>query len=110
MLMSRRNFLKTSAALVPTFASLPLVFRRAIASSVLESPTRTMPHPARTLVIEQLAGGNDGLNTLIPYTDNRYYDLHSYLAVPSEEVLDLNGEVGLHPALEKMKRLWDDGI
>ena len=108
--MSRRNFLKTSAALVPTFASLPLVFRRAIASSVLESPTRTMPHPERTLVIVQLAGGNDGLNTLIPYTDNRYYDLHSYLAVPSEEVLDLNGEVGLHPALEKMKRLWDDGI
>ena len=110
MLISRRNFLKSSAAILPAFASLPMVFRRAVASSVLESPTLTSPYPNRTLIILQMAGGNDGLNTVIPYTDGRYYDHRSYLAVPAEDVLDLNGELGLHPVLHKMKLLWDEGL
>ena len=115
MLISRRNFLKSSAVLVPTFASLPLVFRRAVASSIVESGTHTTayptsPYPDRTLVVLQMAGGNDGLNTVIPFTDSRYYDHRSYLAVPGEDVLDLDGEVGLHPVLDKMKLLWDEGL
>jgi len=115
LLISRRNFLKSSAVLVPTFASLPLVFRRAVASSIVESGTHTTayptsPYPDRTLVVLQMAGGNDGLNTVIPFTDSRYYDHRSYLAVPGEDVLDLDGEVGLHPVLDKMKLLWDEGL
>lgn len=110
MLISRRNFVKASVALLPTFAYLPTVFRRAVASSVLESGVQASPYPDRTLVILQMAGGNDGLNTVIPFEDNRYYDLRSYLSVPGEEVLDLNGTVGLHPVLSKMKSLWDDGL
>tara|TARA_Y100000588_G_C14255942_1_gene925466 strand:+ start:2233 stop:3309 length:1077 start_codon:yes stop_codon:yes gene_type:complete len=57
-----------------------------------------------------MAGGNDGLNTVIPYTDSKYYDHRSYLAVSDEDVLDLNGELGLHPVLGKMKLLWDQGL
>ena len=110
MLISRRNFLKSSAVLLPTFASLPMVFRRAVASSIVESGTHTSPHPDHTLVIVQMAGGNDGLNTVIPFTDPRYYDNRSYMAVPEKDVLDLNGEVGLHPVLDKMKLLWDEGL
>jgi len=110
MSISRRNFLKSSAVLLPTFASLPMVFRRAVASSMFESGTHTSPYPDRTLVIVQMAGGNDGLNTVIPFTDDRYYDHRSYLAVPEQDVLDLNGELGLHPVLEKMKLLWDEGL
>lgn len=110
MLISRRNFLKSTATLLPAFASLPMVFRRAVASSVLESRSYSSPYPNRTLIIIQMAGGNDGLNTVVPYTDSRYYDHRSYLAVSDEDVLDLNGELGLHPVLGKMKLLWDQGL
>ena len=99
MLISRRNFLKSTATLLPAFASLPMVFRRAVASSVLESRSYSSPYPNRTLIIIQMAGGNDGLNTVVPYTDSRYYDHRSYLAVSDEDVLDLNGELGLHLSL-----------
>lgn len=114
-MISRRNFLKSSVALLPTFASLPMVFRRAVASSILESgtnnsPYQTSPYPNRTLVVLQMAGGNDGLNTVIPFLDGQYYDHRSYLSVPEEDVLDLNGEVGLHPVLDKLKILWDEGL
>ena len=102
VLVSRRNFLKSSAVLLPTFALLPMVFRRAVASSVMESGGQTSPYPERTLVILQMAGGNDGLNTVIPFTDSRYYDHRSYLAVPESDVLDLNGEFGLHSVLDKI--------
>ena len=105
MQLTRRNFLKSSVAVLPAFATLPAVFRRAVASSIVESPTNTSPYPDRTLIIVQMAGGNDGLNTVIPFTDGKYYDHRSYLAVQENEVLDLNGEVGLHPVLEKMKRI-----
>ena len=87
-----------------------MVFRRAVASSVLESRSYSSPYPNRTLIIIQMAGGNDGLNTVVPYTDSRYYDHRSYLAVSDEDVLDLNGELGLHPVLGKMKLLWDQGL
>jgi len=110
LLISRRNFLKSTATLLPAFASLPMVFRRAVASSVLESRSYSSPYPNRTLIIIQMAGGNDGLNTVVPYTDSRYYDHRSYLAVSDEDVLDLNGELGLHPVLGKMKLLWDQGL
>ena len=110
MLISRRNFLKSTATLLPAFASLPMVFRRAVASSMLESSSYSSPYQNRTLIIIQMAGGNDGLNTVIPYTDSKYYDHRSYLAVSDEDVLDLNGELGLHPVLGKMKLLWDQGL
>jgi len=110
LLISRRNFLKSTATLLPAFASLPMVFRRAVASSMLESSSYSSPYQNRTLIIIQMAGGNDGLNTVIPYTDSKYYDHRSYLAVSDEDVLDLNGELGLHPVLGKMKLLWDQGL
>ena len=69
MQLTRRNFLKSSVAVLPAFATLPAVFRRAVASSIVESPTNTSPYPDRTLIIVQMAGGNDGLNTVIPFTD-----------------------------------------
>ncbi len=54
-------------------------------------------------------GGNDGLNTLVPYTDANYYGYRGGLAVPPEQVLAINGSVGLHPNLTYLKQLYDDG-
>jgi len=63
----------------------------------------------RLLLLVELKGGNDGLNTVVPYADPRYYDLRPRLAVRRDEVLQLDGHAGLHPALKPLLRLWQDG-
>ncbi len=61
------------------------------------------------LVVLQLSGGNDYLNTVIPYSDPNYYDNRRTLGIPEDDVLRLDGEIGLHPAMGPMKRLYDEG-
>ena len=61
----------------------------------------------RTLVIVEMGGGNDGLNMVIPYASNRYYDLRGELAI--DELLELDPEVGLHPSLEFVADLYRQG-
>ena len=61
------------------------------------------------LVVIQLTGGNDYLNTLIPYGDPLYYDNRTNVGIPQEEVLQINDYVGLHPAASAIKSLYDDG-
>ncbi|HKS70801.1 MAG TPA: DUF1501 domain-containing protein, partial [Ktedonobacterales bacterium] len=54
----------------------------------------------------QMAGGNDGLNTIVPYTDSAYYQARPTLAIPQSQVLDLDGRLGMHPALKALQPLW----
>jgi len=63
----------------------------------------------RILVVIQLTGGNDGLDTVIPYGQASYYNFRNVLAVPKDKVLDLDGKVGLSPNLPKLKQLYDGG-
>jgi uncharacterized protein (DUF1501 family) len=60
-------------------------------------------------VLVQLAGGNDGLNTVIPFADDRYYNLRPKLAIPAQKVIRLNEQTGLHPAMGDMAELWKSG-
>jgi uncharacterized protein (DUF1501 family) len=62
---------------------------------------------ATKLVIVTLYGGNDGLNTVVPYADPRYRSARPELAYEPHEVLHLDGSLGLNPALRGLKRLWD---
>ena len=76
--------------------------------------TTTAPHSAagdRVLVVVQLSGGNDGLNTLVPVTDGRYHDARPTLAVAEGDALALPGQdrLGLHPALAPLLPLWESG-
>ncbi|MGB2568654.1 DUF1501 domain-containing protein [Micromonospora citrea] len=64
---------------------------------------------ARVLVLVTLYGGNDGLNTVIPYADPAYHDARPDLAYPAEEVKRLDDEVGLNPALSGLHRLHGEG-
>ena len=61
------------------------------------------------LVVLQLSGGNDGLNTIIPYTNPLYNDNRPAVRVPDDQVLQINDEIGFNPAMAPMKRLFDDG-
>ncbi|OHX19022.1 DUF1501 domain-containing protein [Chromobacterium sphagni] len=62
----------------------------------------------RLLVLVELKGGNDGLNTVVPYASADYYRLRPGIAIAREQVLQLNGEVGLNPALSPLMPLWQD--
>tara|TARA_Y100001936_G_scaffold253041_1_gene315493 strand:+ start:269 stop:1531 length:1263 start_codon:yes stop_codon:yes gene_type:complete len=110
MLISRRQFLKGSIAVVPAATIMPAVFSRAVAAAVHEQPFSVAPMGERTLVIVQMKGGNDGLNTIVPANDPAYYEHRDLLAIPQNDVLPIDGQVGFHPILNAFKELWDEGV
>ena len=63
----------------------------------------------RSVVVLQLSGGNDALNTVIPYSNELYYDNRPYLGIPEDQVLKLDDDLGLNPAMGPIKSLWDEG-
>jgi uncharacterized protein (DUF1501 family) len=60
------------------------------------------------LILVELKGGNDGLNTVVPYTDGEYYALRPRIAIARDQVLQLDGRAGLHPALQPLMALWQN--
>ena len=97
--MQRRDFLKISAVAAYTISGMPGFLARAAAQAGGD----------RTLVVIQLTGGNDGLNTLIPYTNGAYYAARPNIAIPKNAVLTLGQGLGMHPALKPLMGLWDAG-
>ena len=63
----------------------------------------------KILVMVQLSGGNDGLNTVIPFRNDIYYRERPTIGIKSDKVLKLNDEIGLNPALEAIRGLYDNG-
>lgn len=61
------------------------------------------------LVVAQLTGGNDYMNTIVPYADGRYYDYRPAVHIPAERVLPLDDRVGFSPALAPVQELYDRG-
>jgi uncharacterized protein (DUF1501 family) len=109
--MIRDGLLAVSAGMV-----MPTIFSRAVraASNAAQEGTHAGAHWAqaaqqRTLIVVQMAGGNDGLNTLVPYTDSAYYAARPSLAIAQADVLHLNDRLGLHPSLKALLPLWQQG-
>ena len=94
--MKRRDFLRLVAA-APVWGVPPVWSRQ-------EKPVF-----GRTLLLLELNGGNDGINTLIPYRESAYYRQRPKLALPVDQILQLNERTGMHPALEPLMPLWDAG-
>jgi uncharacterized protein (DUF1501 family) len=61
------------------------------------------------LVVCQLTGGNDGLNTIIPYSDALYYQLRPTIGVPEKDLLKINENLGFHPSLKGVAELYKEG-
>jgi len=61
------------------------------------------------LAVLSLSGGNDGLNTVIPYANGLYRDYRPKLGIAAEQVIKLNDEIGLHPSMGPLKQYWDEG-
>jgi uncharacterized protein (DUF1501 family) len=102
MKSTRRHFLKGGAGLLAIGATPPAFLGRAAAAG--EGSV-----DGRVLVIVQLAGGNDGLNTVIPYGDDAYAKARASLAFAPGVVHKLNDHIGLHPQMAGMKELYDEG-
>lgn len=81
-----------------------------IAQADLLRTAKTGDAPNDTvLVVCQLSGGNDGLNTIVPYQDANYYALRPTLAIPKDKVLQINEPVGIHPAMGAFADLYKAG-
>ncbi len=110
--LSRRAMIKDGLLAVSAGMILPSVFARAVRAAhnaAQEGNTWAQAAQQRTLIVVQMAGGNDGLNTIVPYTDGAYYQARPTLAVKPADVIPLNDRLGMHPALAAFKPLWQAG-
>jgi uncharacterized protein (DUF1501 family) len=101
--LSRRLFLKLTAT-ASVVGGAQVLSLDEIASAAI---TRPLPENTPILVVLTLYGGNDGLNTVIPYKDGLYYSLRPDISYPQEKVLPLSDGLGLNPSLVGIKSLWD---
>jgi uncharacterized protein (DUF1501 family) len=102
MQMNRRFFLHKGALAVAGTAAIPSFLVR---SAMAE----TAGNARRRLVVVFQRGAADGLNIVVPYREKNYYAMRPSIAIPENQVLDLDGFFGLHPSLGAFKPLYDQG-
>lgn len=110
---TRRQFLHQGLTLASASLAVPAFLSRSAAALPHSAWGGAIPgvNEDRVLVVVQLSGGNDGLNTVIPYADANYYKARPGIGIKDDRVLKLaKSQVGLHPSLAPIKDLYDDGL
>src|SRR3954468_9278755 len=110
-LFSRRLFLTRGVQLLSVAGTVPLFLDRsgrAMAAEFAANP-QGVGRPDRILVVLQLAGGNDGLNTVIPISNDDYYKARPRLGIPKNKALKVSDDFGFHPNSPGFKKLFEDG-
>ena len=112
MKLTRRAMIKDGLLVVSAGMIMPAIFSRGVSSAqaqALDGSRLAQTASDRTLIVVQMAGGNDGLNTVVPFTDPLYQKLRPTLGLSDTKVLPLDTRLGLHPDLAPLKKLWDAG-
>ncbi len=102
MHMNRRFFLHKGALAVAGTTAMPNFLVRSVLA-------QTAGAPGQRLVVVFQRGAADGLNVVVPYREKNYYAMRPSIAIPQNQVLDLDGFFGLHPSLAAFKPLYDQG-
>ena len=111
-LCTRREFLRTSALGGAVAWTVPTFLANTFASLHAEAKDMNNPVTGKNgtiLVVLQMAGGNDGVNTVVPYSNDYYKKARPHIGLASKDVLKINDAVGLHPGLAGFKELYDAG-
>jgi uncharacterized protein (DUF1501 family) len=104
MSVTRRDFLAAGLVSAASGVIVPPILAKGVFAAGVDGI-----HNDRVLVVLQLAGGNDGLNTVVPYADPAYATARPTVGVRPESVLHIDSNVGLNPALKGLKSLYDSG-
>jgi len=107
--MTRRRFLSLAAAGSAAGMVGPALWSQLAAATPATGSRQSGSSTGRTLVLVTLYGGNDGLNTVIPYTDPAYASARGLLAIDPSTVLHLDDGFGLHPGMPRLAALWKSG-
>lgn len=107
--MNRRDFVKGGVALVSIGTTANSLLKGAVAFAAQNPQASLAAASGKTLILVQMAGGNDGLQTLVPYSDPAYRTARKTIGIPEEQVLPLEQGFGFHPNLTGLKGLWDEG-
>ncbi len=107
-MISRRDFVKGSIALVSIGTTANSLMKGALAFAA-ENPAYAAADNGKIVILVQLAGGNDGLNTVVPASDPTYRSVRKTIGASEGTMLPLDEGFGLHPNLARLKGLWDDG-
>jgi uncharacterized protein (DUF1501 family) len=102
MQINRRFFLHKGALALAGTTTIPAFLLRTVLAE-------SAPSPNRRLVVIFQRGAADGLNVVVPYREKNYYAMRPSIAIPRNQVLDLDGFFGLHPSLAPFKPLYDVG-
>src|SRR5438067_2295088 len=112
-LHTRRKFLRTSMLGAAASWTLPVFLERTFFTlDAMAADAATQSATGRDgtiLVVLQMAGGNDGLNTVVPFADDAYHRSRPKLGIPADQILKLDAYAGLNPKLTGLKSLFDDG-
>ena len=107
-MLTRRQFLGRSAVAMAGSAFLPSFLHRA-ALAAQQGGSLGRYGDDTILVVIQMTGGNDGLNTVVPYGLDGYYEARPSLSIKETDVLPLTDQIGLHPAMGKIQELYQQG-
>ncbi len=106
--MKRRSFVTSALSVAFLGGNAAPVLASAASGAVLPSLGSSID-PDNVLVVVQMGGGNDGLNTIVPWSDDAYHRVRPAIGVGARDVLRIDDRIGFNPALKGLRALFDEG-